>query len=449
LADLEGIARIMLEKHTGDEAIIEHLQREIKFYKGENDELNAKLAAAVLFEVKKSIIDENSIREALLREILLYPKSNVTMQSGGIGCRGEGDFIVHQKLADIAATVDAKLGVKDLDDAGVVENSINNAKYILTKIEGMHSRLSEFPFLSGFHVARAALRDILVKGGTPTSLMVDLHLGDDGDVGKLLDYVAGCAVVSKLVNVPITAGSTLRIGGDMVIGTRLTGCVAAVGIAEKILPRKNLREGQAIIMTKGAGGGTIATAAIFSGNHAVIKHTMNIDFAKTVKAIQHAGMVKQIDCMIDVTNGGIRNELNESISNLDCGIEISRAEFFNMINADVLKMLQALNIDPLGISIGSLLVFCQVKHIEEVLQVIKNAGVEARVVGRVISKKGLFLINENGIREKLTVKRREAAYTPVKMMVEGMKLDLEDLNAAWEQSKRKVDLVYNHILADE
>ena len=96
------------------------------------------------------------------------------------------------KLSEIADVYHAKLSVRDLDDAGAVECS---DEYILGKIEGMHSRLSEYPFLAGFHVSRAALRDLYVKGGKPKALMIDVHLADDGDVGKLFDFVAGCATV--------------------------------------------------------------------------------------------------------------------------------------------------------------------------------------------------------------------------------------------------------------
>ena len=116
--------------------------------------------------------------------------------------------------------------------------------------------------------------------------MVDVHLGDDADVGKLFDFMAGISAIAELTNVPITAGSTLRIGGDMVIGNRLVGGIAAVGLAEgKILARRNIKKGDKILMTEGAGGGTITTTAIYSGNHDVIIETMNIKILKACKVI--------------------------------------------------------------------------------------------------------------------------------------------------------------------
>ncbi|MFW9997424.1 MAG: AIR synthase-related protein [Candidatus Odinarchaeota archaeon] len=446
MTDLEGMARILLEKGKKDHTIVDHLRKEIELYKGGNDELNEMLARAVLSEVKRSGQKKSF---AGLDKILEAPHSGVTMQTGGVGCRGDGDFQVHQKLASLAGTVDAELGVKDLDDAGVVNIGNASGKYLISKIEGMHSRLSDYPFLAGFHVTRAALRDILVKGGDPKALMVDLHLGDDGDVGKLLDFVAGCAAVSKLAAVPIVSGSTLRIGGDMVIGTRLTGCVAAVGTAKKILPRKNLKPGQKVIMTAGSGGGTITTTAIYSGNHGVIKHTLNLHFIKAVKALREASLLEEIDCMVDVTNGGIRNELNESIAMLECGIEIENSVFEAMIQEEVLKLLKHLNVDPLGVSIGSLLIFCQPAVVKKILAILESAGVPAAVAGEVITEKGLFLVRNGNTREKLLVEKREAAYTELKKAVENQELDLDGLDAAWFRAKEKVDIICRYIETDD
>ncbi len=442
---MEGITLKLLKEGNSKATILERLQKEIEFYKESDEKMSELMARAILSEVSKSTQMRDLKEMELLSLILHIPQSEITMQTGGVGCRGEGDFKVHQKLVSLAGVVDAKLGVKDLDDAGIVEIDQTIPKYIVAKIEGMHSRLSEFPFIAGFHVTRAALRDILVKGGEPKALMIDLHLGDDGDVGKLLDFVGGCATVSKLANVPIVAGSTLRIGGDMVVGTRLTGCVAAVGTAQKMLPRKNISPGQLIIMTIGAGGGTIATTAIYSGNHQIVMHTLNLNFFHAVETIRQKDLLKKIECMLDVTNGGIRNELNESINDLNCGIEINKAIFQSLIQEEVLDLLKKQKIDPLGVSIGSLLIFCDLENANEIKKALEEKGIIAAVTGRVIDEKGLFLVEEEGNRKKINVKKREAAYTEVKKTMENQELNLTGLENAWKQAKEKMDQVCRFI----
>ncbi len=112
---------------------------------------------------------------------------------------------MHQKIADIVASTNssALITPSAQDDGGVVKTNMGSEEvYITTAVDGIHSRLSEYPFLGGFHVARASLRDVCVMGAHPVAVISDLHLADDGDVGKLFDFTAGVCAVSELLNVP-------------------------------------------------------------------------------------------------------------------------------------------------------------------------------------------------------------------------------------------------------
>ena len=96
----------------------------------------------------------------------------------------------------------------------------------------------------------------------------------------------------------------------MVIGDRLTGCVGAVGVADKITPRKDAAPGDVIMMTEGAGGGTVCAAALYYGWHEVVDETLNVKFLEA-----SAALLKEKDtaihAMTDVTNGGIRGDAKE------------------------------------------------------------------------------------------------------------------------------------------
>ena len=116
--------------------------------------------------------------------------------------------------------------------------SVQGENIFVCTVDGMHSRLSDYPFLAGFHVTRATLRDVYVMGAKPVMLFSDIHVADDGDVAKIFDYTAGITTVGEAMNVPLVTGSTLRIGGDMVLGKPLTGCVGAVGVADHLTARK-------------------------------------------------------------------------------------------------------------------------------------------------------------------------------------------------------------------
>ena len=165
----------MYHKGYGDDRIINELRRVTN---------SKRRAKAILQEIKNTFI----------KKICAYSKSNTTADVSGLGCRGEGDFFIHHKLAEIIGKTSAVVDSLDQDDAGVAKV---DDKFIVIAVDGMHSRLSHFPFLAGFHVTRATLRDVMIMGGKPVALLSDIHLGNDGDVGKIFDYTAGISVVSE------------------------------------------------------------------------------------------------------------------------------------------------------------------------------------------------------------------------------------------------------------
>ncbi|MFW9990260.1 MAG: AIR synthase-related protein, partial [Candidatus Odinarchaeota archaeon] len=197
--------------------------------------------------------------------------------------------------------------------------------------------------------------------------MIDTHLGDDADVGKLFDFIAGVSAISDLTKVPITAGSTLRIGGDMVIGNRLVGGISAVGLCNRLLARRNIQNGDKILMTEGAGGGTITTTAIYSGNHDVVKETMNIKFLKASETILNSDYIDEIRAMCDVTNGGLRGDLYEINYEANCGVNIFEEKVRNLVNPKVLSMLEKVGVDYLGVSLDALLIYCSETISEKII----------------------------------------------------------------------------------
>lgn len=401
--DLEGYARKLLrsfDERTVKEKLIERIV-EIKDFNREKAE---KWADAVITEVKNAYSKTDFLLD--------YYKTGVKMGEFGVGSRGKGDFYVHSKIAELIET-SAVISSKDLDDAGVVRFG---DFYISVAVDGIHSRLSEFPFIAGFHVTRAAMRDVYVMGAEPIAVFSDIHIADDGDVGKIFDHIAGITTVCDAVGVPLISGSTLRIGGDMVIGERMTGCVGCVGVSRYITPRKNVKEGDVILLTEGAGGGTIATTAIYYGRHEVVEETINLDFIKAVKAIFSAGLVKRIHSMSDVTNGGIRGDAEEISKVSNKALVFDYEKLRRCVNKRVLKMLDELKIDFMGVSIDSLMVVCDADTAEGVKKVVRDAGVRIEEVGWVEKGKGAYLIEDNR-KKPIEPRFRESAYTPIKKVV--------------------------------
>jgi hydrogenase expression/formation protein len=416
--DIEGFVRRAI-KDEDEITIQKDLASKILEYKKIDRRKAEDMASAVIEEVKNTLkIDSHP--DEFMRELIKYPESKVAMGEIGVGSRGEGDFFVHRKIAEIVSSTksSAYISPSAQDDGGVVKSKVDSKDvYITTAVDGIHSRLSEYPFLGGFHVARATLRDVCVMGADPIAMLSDIHLADDGDVGKIFDFTAGVCAVSELVDVPLVAGSTLRVGGDMVLGDRLVSAVGAVGISQyPPTARKRAKEGDVVLLTEGSGGGTITTTAIYHGMFDVVWETMDINFIKASEAIFQAGLLPEVHAMTDVTNGGLRGDAHEITKTTGLGLTFYEDKIRSMVNPKVLEMLEKLDIDPLGVSVDSLMIIAPEDVASRVKSAISNVGVKINEIG-FVDKTGVSkLIKETG-EEELKPLFREAAYTKIKKIV--------------------------------
>jgi len=409
VSDLEGLARELLRRGVRREDVLERLESEILDFKRASKGDAARLSSAVLREVESS---DRALRGGGL---LASIESGISMGEAGVGCRGTGDFYVHRLIANLCYSgEDVALSPRELDDAGAVR--LGGGPYLVAKMEGMHSRLSDFPFLAGFHVTRAAFRDLMVKGALPEGVLVDLHLADDGDVGKLFDFMAGVSSVCEMMKCPILGGSTLRIGGDMVVGDRLTGGVSAFGTAKRILPRRDVQPGDSIIMTEGAGGGTICTTAIYAGKPEVVQETLNLTFLIAAGTLLKSALLPKIHSMADVTNGGLRGDLHEISEEAGVGATLVEEDVLSLVNSKVRRLLEEESIDIMGVSLDSLLIFCPPAATDGILSELSSMGVRARRIGETTEDRRVEMVREDG-RQELLPRFRESAYTAVKKVV--------------------------------
>jgi len=423
LSDLEGLTRRLLKQKKSDEEILKRLVQEYVDFKDIDIESAYTLANAVLIECKKS--DISKISEPFIKDLLAFHKANVTVGKQGVGCRGAGDFFVHKLIAELSETKrQPYLSPSSLDDAGAVKLSDikgfegKEDLIIVSKMEGIHSRLSDFPFICGFHVTRACLRDLYVKGAKPISIMIDVHLGDDADVGKLFDFMAGISTIAELSSVPITAGSTLRIGGDMVIGDRLVGGISAIGLVKNnLLARRNIQVGDKILMTEGAGGGTITTTAIYSGNHKVVNETMNIKFLEASNVLLNKEYLKDIRAMCDVTNGGLRGDLYEINYEAKSGVTIYEDRVRELVNPAVLELLEKVGVDYLGVSLDALLIYCSGNISEQIIADLAEIDIKCAEIGYVDKSNQVTMVFEGEKKKSILPRFRESAYTKIKQVI--------------------------------
>lgn len=422
--DIEGYAKRSLrqdpENENGLKAQLAERILEIK-----------KLSPEGAREIASAVISEARATLNVKGEVLSSTVSGVSMGEFGVGSRGTGDFYVHSKLGEVIGQTGAVVDSSQLDDSGVVR--IGN-EYLVLTIDGIHSRLSDFPFLSGFHVARAALRDIYSMGSRPLAMLSDIHVADDGDVAKIFDHIAGITTVSELTGIPLITGSTLRIGGDMVIGDRMTGGVGAVGVTSSLTSRNQTEVGDLVLMTEGAGGGTISTTALYYGMHDVVDETINIRFLEACEAVLESGLHVNVHSMTDVTNGGIRGDAREISKTAGVKLVFEESKMRALVNPKVLSMLETLKIDYLGVSLDALLVIAPPEYADRILETVRAAGVAIDIIGHVEEGTGAEVIID-GERRDFAPRFRESAYTPVKKVHgEENPRGFEEMRAAIDRS---------------
>ena len=420
--DLEGLARV-LDESTAKRIIADLL----KIYKGDSPPVR-ELPEAIVQEVKNS-------RKAESFELLRVHKVGAKAGESGLGSRGFGDHLIHKYLLQMSGGA--------FEDAGIVED-------IIVSVDGIHSRLSYFPFFAGFHATRAAVRDITVKGARPLGVLVDVHLADDADLSYLFDFEAGVLTVVKAMGIKLLAGSTLRIGGDLVIGERVSGGVGAVGrLTTKHYLRINARKNHYLVMTEGRGGGTITATAIFNGMPEVALRTLTLsDVLTAMKVAQDLG--EYVHAMTDVTNGGIRADAVEISHSTGLSVVLNVEEFRKLIDPVVSRMLDELNIDPLGLSIDSILMATDKP--DELVRELGKFGIRSGVVGYLDEWRGAPLVDVYG--RPIEFPFRESAYTPVKKIIGNetpfTREELEDrVREAYRNAMTKLETVLKTLKVNE
>lgn len=414
--DVEEYVRRKIADGTDEDTVHKSLVDHIIALKKVQPSYASAFAHAVIEEVKNTL--------GLAGDFFDFVPAGVNMGEFGVGSRGKGDFFAHRQIARIIGKTSASVGVDEMDDAGAV---CAGGNYIICTVDGMHSRLSDYPFLAGFHVTRATLRDVYVMGAKPIMLFSDIHVADDGDVAKIFDYTAGITTVGEAMDVPLVTGSTLRIGGDMVLGSRLTGCVGAVGVAGHLTARKSTQPGDVLLMTEGAGGGTIATAAIYSGFPEVVEHTINLNFLVACEKLMKSDVFLKVHAMTDITNGGLRGDAFEMAETAGCRIVVEEKAIGSLVEPHVLDMLEKLQIDYLGVSLDALLIVAPPEVSQEICHVVKSAGVKMHEIGYVEQGKPESVLKIDGKENDFSPRFRESAYTPVKKVVDTTMRDFDEM----------------------
>ena len=95
--DIEEYTKTSLRNKKDKKETIEKLSKIIQHYKDITPQQAEKLSKTIYNEVNTT----EQLNQDALGDLLQYPKTNIGMGEFGVGSRGQGDFYVHSKIAEI------------------------------------------------------------------------------------------------------------------------------------------------------------------------------------------------------------------------------------------------------------------------------------------------------------------------------------------------------------
>lgn len=187
------------------------------------------------------------------------------------------------------------------------------------------------------------------------------------------------------------------------------GC--AMGVTEKgnYVTAGGAKPGDTLILTKSAG--IEGTAILASDKEEQLKRVLSASTLKNAKKFfNQISIVKEallafkskgVNAMHDPTEGGIAGGLHELADASNVGIKIFEEKI--PITKETFEICQAFQIDPLQlISSGALLIAAKKDYTEKIVNVLKENGIEASIIGEIIKNpQKRVLIRRSGAESEL------------------------------------------------
>ncbi|MEM3832372.1 MAG: AIR synthase family protein [Thermoprotei archaeon] len=323
------------------------------------------------------------------------------------------DEIIYPNLGstDLSVIVGPRHGV----DFGVVE--LNEREVLIIKSDPIFV-VPEYGWdRSAWFAVHILASDVSNSGVAPRYLAIDLNLPQSMTRDEFTKLWLGIHKECKRLGVSVVTGHTGKYAG---IDYPMIGGAAMFAIAPKngYVTTEMAKPGDKVIMTKGP---AIEAAGILSVMFlSFVEKRFGKDFAMKASNIFYlqsvvddaltlakVGLRTGVTSMHDATEYGVWGALHDIVEASKVGIKIYKDKLF--IRDDVKKIIDAFSqltgvkADPYAaISEGTLIATIKPSKVNEALELLRNKGIDAQVIGEITDDKGKVTLVTDNYEEKIS-----------------------------------------------
>lgn len=184
--------------------------------------------------------------------------------------------------------------------------------------------------------------DLSVRGARPLYIALGVIAEEGFPLDDLARFMKSAAMVCRNVGMELVTGDTKVVPKGQVDGLFLTTCAIGKTGSDRGLGARNIRAGDAVVLTSPPGmhGATIAAS-----RYGLNVKSLSSDCAALWPMIETILPLEGLRCMRDCTRGGLGTVLCEWAESADIGIEVD--ETLIPWNEPSLSVCDLLGLDPL------------------------------------------------------------------------------------------------------
>ncbi len=282
------------------------------------------------------------------------------------------------------------LGPRMGEDAALIDNGDEN--YLVVSSDPITFAAEQL----GWYTVHVNANDIAATGGTPRWMVMTVIL-PDGSLPQLAkDVMQQTVDACSEIGVTLVGGHTevtYGIDRPIAIGTMIGEVQKG-----KETPTSGVKEGDAIILTKGVGiEGTAILAIEFAErlraagvSEETIQRSAGFLHDPGISVVNDARIAVRtaaIHALHDPTEGGVATALHEMADASDLGLDIDADAMEAMTSPEAAEICRALSVDPLGlIAAGGLLLAVAPDDATAVIAALEGASIRATQIGRAVPR---------------------------------------------------------------